>query len=209
MLYTPFLLCLTLVAAQDATQAPKADAVLGAVTSQGCFNSLPDGTSSHEMTFAASGACGELCIKEKKAVAILHRNKCYCADTYPTESSLVDDDKCDYSCPGYAREACGGDKAYSVFNTGLKVNVEHDDGPVSSASTSASASASATEASTTSAAATSTASGTTTPTSSDASSTIVSGTTQSTPSSSTATSGAHRFSTPFGKFAKMIHVFFN
>lgn len=58
---------------------------------------------------------------------VLHKLQCFCADTYPSRLALIDDDQCDFSCPGYILDACGGSKTYSVWNTGLEVNVEYDE----------------------------------------------------------------------------------
>ncbi|KAK7433068.1 Protein SLG1 [Neonectria magnoliae] len=71
---------------------------------------------------------------------ITHLTRCYCADTYPARVCQLDDDQCDYPCPGYPMEACGSlNGAFSVFNTGLEVTVENDDDkPTSSSFTSAS-----------------------------------------------------------------------
>lgn len=57
---------------------------------------------------------------------MLHLVYCYCADTYPPRLSILEDEKCDWPCFGYSREACGSTQAYSVFNTGLKMAVESD-----------------------------------------------------------------------------------
>ena len=59
---------------------------------------------------------------------ILHGSQCFCADTYPSRLSLVDDDKCNYPCPGYGLHACGSLKdAYSVYSMGIEVDVQYDD----------------------------------------------------------------------------------
>ncbi|KAH7236738.1 uncharacterized protein BKA55DRAFT_543385 [Fusarium redolens] len=110
---------LSLVAARDASQSPAKSPVLGQVTPQGCFNSLPSKADGRSNTFNSVGTCTNYCQKLKKTVAILKDVECICADIYPAKSALVDDDKCDTPCPGYANDACGGEDAYSVFNLGV------------------------------------------------------------------------------------------
>lgn len=110
---------LSLVAARDALQSPTESPVLGEVTPQGCFSSLPSEADGRSDTFNSVGSCADYCQKQRKTVAILKDVECICAYTYPAKSALVDDDKCDMPCPGYAKDACGGEDAYSIFNLGV------------------------------------------------------------------------------------------
>ncbi|KAJ4112458.1 hypothetical protein NW768_011618 [Fusarium equiseti] len=115
---------------QRQLQRPAESPLLNQMTSQGCFSTLPSDAESHGSgTFLASGECWNSCTKENKNVAITSGSTCYCSDSYPAKSSLVDDSSCDWPCPGYAMEACGGldPQAYSVFNTGLELAPEYDD----------------------------------------------------------------------------------
>ncbi|RFN44156.1 protein slg1 [Fusarium flagelliforme] len=151
-----FLTLLTMGAAQVSgrrqIQTPAQSPVLNEMTSQGCFSALPSDAEPHGSgAFLASGACWDSCTKKNKNVSITSGSTCYCSDNYPAKSSLVDDSSCDWPCPGYAMEACGGldPKAYSVFNTGFELapdydDGEADDGDASSSATEASSSAFAT-----------------------------------------------------------------
>ncbi|KAF4436647.1 SLG1 [Fusarium acutatum] len=112
---------LSLVAARDALQSPTESPVIGEVTPQGCFSALPSEADGRSDTFNSVGSCAEYCQTQKKTVAILKGVECICADIYPAKSAKVDDDKCDTPCPGYAKDACGGKNAYSVFNLGVDV----------------------------------------------------------------------------------------
>ncbi|KAF5624113.1 SLG1 [Fusarium tjaetaba] len=112
---------LSLVAARDALQSPTESPVIGEVTPQGCFSALPSEADGRSDTFNSVGSCAEYCQDQKKTVAILKGVECICADIYPAESAKVDDDKCDTPCPGYAKDACGGKNAYSVFNLGVEL----------------------------------------------------------------------------------------
>ncbi|KAF5624546.1 transmembrane alpha-helix domain protein [Fusarium sp. NRRL 52700] len=110
---------LSLVAARDALQSPPESPIIGQVTPQGCFSSLPSQADGRSDIFNSVGSCAEYCTAQKKPVAILKSVECICAEVYPAKSALVDDDECDTPCPGYAKDACGGKDAYSVFNLGV------------------------------------------------------------------------------------------
>jgi cell wall integrity and stress response component len=117
------------VSGKSNLQPPAEDARLNQATSQGCFSTLPSkATVVQDRTFMTTGQCWSHCIKEDKSVAILFGTKCYCSDTYPAKTSLVDDSQCNFNCPGYAREACGGmhPVVYSVYNTGIELDPEYD-----------------------------------------------------------------------------------
>ncbi|KAI1061007.1 hypothetical protein LB507_010194 [Fusarium sp. FIESC RH6] len=119
------------VSGRSQVQEPAKSPLMNQMTPQGCFSALPSDADSHGSgPFMANGACGDSCTKENKLVAITFGSTCYCSDKYPAKSSLVDDSSCDEPCPGYAMEACGGmdPKSYSVFNTGLDLAPEYDDG---------------------------------------------------------------------------------
>lgn len=149
--YAALLFWTTLVAVgghQEPLQSPATAAIPGRITPQGCFRLLPANATKIDpdermmgSAFASPGQCRYLCNGEEKPVMILHKLQCFCADTYPSRLALIDDDQCDFRCPGYDLDACGGSKAYSVWNTGLEVNVEYDedaDTPPPSSYTSAS-----------------------------------------------------------------------
>ncbi|KAF5687473.1 cell wall integrity stress response component 1 [Fusarium circinatum] len=102
-------------------QQPAQTPVLNQQTRQGCFKSVGNMTQAFSGTDTSSGYCFNLCKKKYNAFA-LQGSKCYCGMLYPPEDDLVDDDKCNWPCPGYGKEACGALKTYySVFNTGLEL----------------------------------------------------------------------------------------
>lgn len=76
-------------------------------------------------TEVTSGKCGEYCKKKKALALALRGSKCYCGDAYPPKSDVVSDSKCNFPCPGYLWEACGSldDDIYSIFNTGIELDV--------------------------------------------------------------------------------------
>lgn len=48
-------------------------------------------------------------------------------DTYPPRSALVADSECSVPCPAYIIASCGGKDAYSVYNVGIQLSIEHQE----------------------------------------------------------------------------------
>ncbi|KAJ4324348.1 hypothetical protein N0V84_003909 [Fusarium piperis] len=136
LIHTILLSWATLVVAREAKQQPATAPTLNQYTSQGCFNKLPAGAQLQKTKadFVSSGSCSQACQRINKFVAVTSPDGCHCADTYPPESALVKDAQCNNPCPGYAPEACGGEDpaSYSIWNTGIKVAVDNDEGDGSS-----------------------------------------------------------------------------
>ncbi|KAF5613408.1 cell wall integrity and stress response component 1 [Fusarium subglutinans] len=102
-------------------QEPAQTPVLNQQTRQGCFKSVGNMTQAFSGTHTSSGYCFNLCKKKYNAFALQGSN-CYCGMLYPPDDDLVDDDKCNWPCPAYPKEACGALRTYySVFNTGLEL----------------------------------------------------------------------------------------
>ncbi|CAM1506226.1 Fc.00g058670.m01.CDS01 [Cosmosporella sp. VM-42] len=144
-IYTTLLIWVTLAAASRKPEQPPVEIpIRGQRTSHGCYKSLSATASRMEFPakYLSVGHCGYRCTKAGKAVMMVGWDRCLCADTYPPPLSLVDDDQCNWPCPGFGIEACGGQKVYGVFNTGLKLDVEDDDNDAGIPATSSSASAS-------------------------------------------------------------------
>ncbi|RMJ07651.1 hypothetical protein BHE90_015846 [Fusarium euwallaceae] len=229
-----------LAVASDPRQQPAETPILNQSTSQGCFSKLPASAKSvkAKATYINAGFCNQACQEINKYVAITGPDACYCADTYPPQSALVKDTQCNYPCSAYPIEACGGldPQAYSVFNTGVELVVDNDDGKAAATITTSSITAPSTPLPSklsTSTADESTADDTTTKgtTSEEASAdetTAVSTPTkavtaegntadstngaQSTPSATgtdVPSAAAPRLSSPVGKFVRMFKVFFN
>lgn len=123
------LAALPLVAAAEPLQKPKQAAVLGSFTSQGCF-STGQGLKKQKSvngTENSSASCGAACLEQTKLVFAMTSDACYCGDKYPPEVDIIDDAKCTYKCKGNKKEACGSksDKRYSVWNSGVKLDVEY------------------------------------------------------------------------------------
>ncbi|KAF4469668.1 hypothetical protein FALBO_3429 [Fusarium albosuccineum] len=74
------------------------------------------------------GMCFQYCRGFGKPVGMARADRCYCADTFPHESALLPDGRCDYKCPGYPLVNCGSIQyeAYSVFSTRIQAHVESD-----------------------------------------------------------------------------------
>ncbi|KAH8668633.1 hypothetical protein BX600DRAFT_510710 [Xylariales sp. PMI_506] len=141
---------LQLVSAATSTatnlELPSATPVLGTDTVHGCFSSVGSLVFNQTDSFNSQGACAGFCRDMGKYVGASQAKDCYCGDTYPPENTLVDDSKCSEPCPGYDTQACGGLNTWTVYNTGVLVEVAYD-ANVTSTTTSTSAGSTATDSS--------------------------------------------------------------
>ncbi|KAK6081664.1 wsc domain containing protein [Seiridium cupressi] len=120
------------------------DPVLGTDTIYGCYSSVGELQLNGGNVFNSQGSCATTCRAAGAYVAATQESSCYCGDTYPAASTLVDDSQCDVPCPGYADSACGGTDAFTIINTGVKVEVGNSIGNSSSSQTSTATSSSIT-----------------------------------------------------------------
>lgn len=125
-----FLAILPVVAAattstSDATEVAAQTPVLGIDTVHGCYSSVGELKLNETNSFNTQGSCASACREAGAYVGATKSNACYCGDKYPPASTFVDDSLCNVPCPGYDALACGGTKAYTVLNIGLKVDVEN------------------------------------------------------------------------------------
>ncbi|KAK1972546.1 hypothetical protein LY78DRAFT_305377 [Colletotrichum sublineola] len=123
-------------------QKPSSNPLPQALTAHGCYNQNATTWQKYiPQQGLSSGSCNVECKEvQKKNVMALNGEDCYCGDSYPPSDAVVDDKKCNYPCPFYPNEACGGIDGglyYSVFNTGLKLVVP-DDQPAPTTSSAAS-----------------------------------------------------------------------
>ncbi|CAG7557419.1 unnamed protein product [Fusarium equiseti] len=107
-------------------QHPVQSAVLGKISQQGCFSSIPITLGSPRPSSQNSwDFCSRRCRDEEhKPVALVRGRFCYCADTYPPINTLVEDEHCDDPCPGFTFYACGSTREkdyYTVTNTGIEL----------------------------------------------------------------------------------------
>ncbi|KAL8404709.1 hypothetical protein RB594_009539 [Gaeumannomyces avenae] len=89
--------------------------------------------------FNTMGECGvKICnVMGYKVGASYQGTQCWCGNTYPPGSKLVDDKQCNIPCPGYDWDACGGPSAFTVYNTGIDLyGVENATETVSSTTSS-------------------------------------------------------------------------
>ncbi|OHW90789.1 transmembrane alpha-helix domain-containing protein [Colletotrichum incanum] len=118
--------------AAKGVQSPATSPLPSALTSHGCYNQNATTWEKYiPEQGISSGSCNDECkLVQKKNVMALNGEDCYCGDSYPPTNAVVDDSKCNFPCPFYSQEACGGvdgsDLYYSVFNTGLKLVVPDD-----------------------------------------------------------------------------------
>ncbi|KAL4731626.1 hypothetical protein ACLX1H_000602 [Fusarium chlamydosporum] len=108
---------------------------LGKVTSHGCFNNPPSAVRYERIKGPNSArGCAGFCRRKNTPVALLRMDTCICADTYPGLEYRSSDSECSLACPGYPSDTCGGSGAFSVINTGLRVDVPNEvSGPVEKA----------------------------------------------------------------------------
>lgn len=113
-------------------QKPSTAPATQALTAHGCYNQNATTWQKYiPKQGISSGSCNVECKEvQKKNVMALNGEDCYCGDSYPPETAVVDDSMCNFPCPFYKFEACGGvignDLYYSVFNTGLRLVVPDD-----------------------------------------------------------------------------------
>ncbi|KAI1112909.1 hypothetical protein F5Y14DRAFT_240918 [Nemania sp. NC0429] len=128
--------------AKKGTEKPAEQAVTGTDTVAGCYSSLGDMKLDSFSEYNAQGYCGPNCRDKQMPVGATYLKACYCGHKLPNKKTLLADSKCNEPCPGYDIEACGGLGAYTVYNTGVQVNVAEADLDTTSSSTSSSTSTS-------------------------------------------------------------------
>ncbi|TLS27164.1 hypothetical protein PpBr36_04772 [Pyricularia pennisetigena] len=104
-----------------AVQRPSERPVANDPRVQGCFSSAGDLTFIQTVEFNSRDSCPKaICMNKlgKNVGGTIRGNECWCGDKYPPKSSLVDDKECNAACTGYGQEACGGDKVWTIYNTG-------------------------------------------------------------------------------------------
>ncbi|KAI5806248.1 hypothetical protein EDC01DRAFT_140785 [Geopyxis carbonaria] len=108
--------------------------------------------------FNSRGECRTRCVNDDRASggkgfsvqAMTAGDECWCGNKLPNKSYKVDNDKCNFPCPGFPSETCGnraGDY-FSVYITGLEPEPEMDE--IASSSSSSSSASKTTSSSTTS-----------------------------------------------------------
>ncbi|KAI0465732.1 hypothetical protein F4859DRAFT_347290 [Xylaria cf. heliscus] len=105
-------------------EVPAQQAVLGTDTVAGCYSSLGGMTMDSTDPYNAQGYCAPVCRDKGFPVGATYAKACYCGDKMPNHQTLVNDTKCNEPCPGYDKQACGGLNVFTVYNTGVQVNVE-------------------------------------------------------------------------------------
>ena len=128
MKFLPIILPIAATVVATSLEQPAEDPQLGLSTVHGCYASVGELQLGGTNTFNTQNSCAKSCQDAGAFVAATQRSSCYCGDKYPPASALVNDSQCDYACPGYSLEACGGPSAFTVINTGIKVEVENSSG---------------------------------------------------------------------------------
>ncbi|KAH8900569.1 hypothetical protein GQ53DRAFT_627164, partial [Thozetella sp. PMI_491] len=123
-----FILSLAAAAVATAAEQPAQDPVLGSPTIHGCYSSVGELKLNGSLTFNSFSSCYRQCEAVGAPVGATQGNLCYCGGQYPPAAALVNDSSCTTPCPGFAFDACGGAKAFTVINTGLKLDVGSSSG---------------------------------------------------------------------------------
>ncbi|AEO68270.1 dec1b5a7-f689-42f3-a7d4-a28795f4e23b [Thermothielavioides terrestris] len=138
--------------APDGTQPKVLPPELGTPTVQGCFSSSGNLTLNSTPTYnSIDGCANKVCRPAGFPVGgTTGGNQCWCGTTYPPKDTLVDPSHCTTSCNSYPSEACGGDGFWTIYNTGLDLNVKYQPNSTTDnqSSTSSSSTTSPTEAAT-------------------------------------------------------------
>lgn len=119
-----------------AVQQPITPPTIDVPTIQGCFKSAGDLELNTTHKFNSIGKCAdETCREGGFAVGgSMGGNQCWCGQTYPPKSDLVDPSFCNSPCSGFGEHACGGIEYWTIYNTGLTLVVKHKDADPSSTS---------------------------------------------------------------------------
>ncbi|EFX03356.1 wsc domain protein [Grosmannia clavigera kw1407] len=123
-------------------EQPSSAPIIDQPVVQGCFSSAGSLNKTSKEQYNSRGQCGQtVCQAQGKWVAATTEGTwCYCGDSYPPNSTLVDDSKCNTPCTGYGVDACGGVGYWTVYNTGIELyEVTYDESSSSSSSSSSSA----------------------------------------------------------------------
>ncbi|KFH48280.1 Cell wall integrity and stress response component-like protein [Hapsidospora chrysogenum ATCC 11550] len=113
------------VARAGPTQSPSSIPKLNTPVSVGCYTTHGNMTVVPVKEGLSSGSCREACLDEDYTLSALQGQLCLCGLAMPPADTLVKDKNCNYACPGYGEEACGGignPKHYSVWNLGVNID---------------------------------------------------------------------------------------
>ncbi|KAJ9148677.1 Cell wall integrity and stress response component 1 [Pleurostoma richardsiae] len=129
-------------------EEPSAMPTLGAQIVQGCFSSYGELVFNSKQEYNSKSKCAhDICYAAGKLVAgTTGGNQCYCGDKYPPKISLANDSDCNAPCTGYDPQACGGIGFFTIYNTGVDLEVDYSDDSVASSSVSSSTAAASTSA---------------------------------------------------------------
>lgn len=106
-------------------QTPAGTPASGAQVCVGCYTSKANMTVEETKGDVSSGSCRTACLAKKYTLEAVQGQSCYCGFAMPPDDTLVDDDKCNFKCPAFGKEACGSigtPKHYTIFNMGVDVD---------------------------------------------------------------------------------------
>ncbi|EKD15025.1 uncharacterized protein L3040_003777 [Drepanopeziza brunnea f. sp. 'multigermtubi'] len=93
-------------------------------SSEGCFSSSTGLIFNGTSNFNSVGSCGDACYeKQFPVMAMTNSTYCFCSETLPPVEANVAPSKCTTACPGYPDDTCGARGHWSVYLTGLTLEV--------------------------------------------------------------------------------------
>ncbi|KAI3325732.1 hypothetical protein HD806DRAFT_533397 [Xylariaceae sp. AK1471] len=133
--------------AKKGVEKPAGQPTIGTDVVVGCFSSLGGMKLQTTYMFNTQSYCAPICRKNGMPVGATYARECYCGSKLPNNKTLLDDSKCNEPCPGFDTDACGGLNAYTVYNTGVQVNVAEAEDDTTSTTSASSTSTATTKAS--------------------------------------------------------------
>ncbi|KAJ2966741.1 hypothetical protein NUW58_g10594 [Xylaria curta] len=109
---------------EKGVEVPPQQPLLGTDTVAGCYSSLGELKMDSTDKYNAQGYCAPNCRDKGYPVGATYAKACWCGKKLPNKKTLADDKKCNEPCPGFDQQACGGLNHWTVYNTGVQVNVE-------------------------------------------------------------------------------------
>lgn len=111
----------------SATPSPTPAAAAAAATSSismnaytyiGCFSSSTPMKDQGSYTYQTPGYCQPICYQlSDGAMGLTGGSNCYCGDSLPAKSDLVDDSYCNATCNGYDTEYCRSCRCQKIDRT--------------------------------------------------------------------------------------------
>ncbi|KAI1107862.1 hypothetical protein F4804DRAFT_296148 [Jackrogersella minutella] len=85
-------------------------------TYKGCFNAAGSLQFNSRYIFQSVGYCQRRCaLSNMPVMGLTNRSDCMCGPSALPLDNVVEESFCNFACPGYAPQTCGGDGFFSVY----------------------------------------------------------------------------------------------